>query len=75
MQSCGTHVLQKQLIVSVRRRDIKKMVKNRELRSKFVECEKNIMGNEKRKCEECDAEHISGNRVINNDNEEENDRN
>ena len=50
------------------------MVKNRELRSKHMKFEKNIMWNEKRMREECNAEHSSGDRVINDYNEEENDR-
>ena len=60
--------------MNVRRRDIRKIFKNRELRLKFKECEKNAMWNEKRMCEECNTVHSSGDRLINDDNEEENDR-
>ena len=45
-----------------------------ELRLKCKECEKNIMWNEKRMCDGCDAVHSSIDRVINNDNEKANDR-
>ena len=45
-----------------------------QLRLKSIECDKNIMWNEKRMCEECDTAHGSNYRLINNENREENDR-
>ena len=44
----------KQLIVSVRRRDIKITVKYKELRLKCEECNKNTMWNVKKVHQECD---------------------
>ena len=73
-QSCGIHMLLKKLMSDLRRKDMKRMVKSRELRLNCKECEKNVTWNENRMCKECDIVHSRGDALINNENEEEKDR-